>query len=109
MRDAKEAQTDANHGELVVVVYESPDPHKAGHVAIVRPSEKSSERLEESGPQIIQAGQLNYTSTTVKIGFQHMGNLHVPLKAFVQTLGVEVAQGPKPTRRTLEIGALHAP
>ena len=45
----------------------------------------------------------------MKIGFQHMGNLHVALRAFVETLGVEVAQGPPPTRRTLEIGARHAP
>jgi hypothetical protein len=54
----------ANQGTLVVVVYESPDSQKPGHIAIVRPSEKSCVRLEESGPQIIQAGQRNYTSTS---------------------------------------------
>jgi hypothetical protein len=31
----------ANHGALVVVVYETPDSQKPGHIAIVRPSEKS--------------------------------------------------------------------
>jgi hypothetical protein len=74
VRDAKDAQTLANQGDLVVVVYESPDAHKPGHIAIVRPSGKSRERLEESGPQITQAGQQNYISTTVKNGFRvHAG------------------------------------
>jgi hypothetical protein len=69
LRDPREAQTFANLGALVVAVYESPDSQKPGHIAIVRPSQKSSVQLEESGPQIIQAGQRNYTSTSVKIGF----------------------------------------
>jgi hypothetical protein len=74
VRGAKEAQTLANQGALVVVVYESPDPKKPGHIAVVRPSEKSSLRLTESGPQVAQAGQQNYTSTSVKIGFHvHAG------------------------------------
>jgi hypothetical protein len=74
VRDAKEAQALANQGSLVVVVFQSPDAHKPGHIAIVRPSTKSSERLEESGPQITQAGQQNYISTTVKNGFRsHAG------------------------------------
>jgi hypothetical protein len=73
-RDALSAQTLANQGDLVVVVYESPVSQRPGHIAIVRPSEKSGLQLAESGPQITQAGQQNYASTSVKIGFQaHAG------------------------------------
>lgn len=74
VRDAQEAQTLANQGNLAIVVYESPDPRKPGHIAVVRPSGKSGLKLAESGPQIAQAGQLNYSSTSVKIGFRaHAG------------------------------------
>ena len=40
-----------------------------GHAAIVRPSEKSAEALERSGPQVVQAGIHNHNSTTVRSGF----------------------------------------
>ena len=63
------AQSLANQGSLVLVVYANPDPHVPGHVAIVRPSEKSAHALEENGPQTIQAGTHNHNSTNVRIGF----------------------------------------
>jgi hypothetical protein len=65
----QQAQSLANQGELVVVVYANPDPHVPGHVAIVRPSEKSMHAMEDNGPQIIQAGTHNHNSTNVRIGF----------------------------------------
>jgi hypothetical protein len=65
----QEAQSLANQGRLVVVVYANPDPHVPGHVAIVRPSEKSMHALEDNGPQIIQAGTHNHNNTNVRIGF----------------------------------------
>jgi len=70
VRDAKEAQTLANKGSFVVVVYESPDVRKPGHIAIVRPSIKSGAELAEEGPEVIQAGQHNHNSTSVKDGFR---------------------------------------
>jgi hypothetical protein len=66
---ARAAQAEANRGNLVVVVFANPDKHVPGHVAIVRPSEKSLQALEQDGPQIIQAGQHNHASTVVRIGF----------------------------------------
>ena len=46
----------------------------AGHIAIVRPSEKSARMLEENGPEIIQAGEHNHDRTNVKTGFaNHRG------------------------------------
>ncbi len=68
------AQHRANDGDLVVAVYKSPDKAKPGHIAIVRPSDKSAESIDREGPQIIQAGKTNYVSTSLARGFsQHPG------------------------------------
>jgi len=69
VRGAHDAQSLANQGNLVVVVFESPDAHKAGHIAIVRPAHRASRLLEENGPEITQAGQKNYAKTSTKVGF----------------------------------------
>jgi hypothetical protein len=71
---AQQAQVLANKGNLVVIVFESPNPHKPGHIAVVRPSTRSQRLLDENGPLIIQAGQKNYVHTSAKVGFQlHAG------------------------------------
>lgn len=69
LRDAVEAQASANHGSLVVAIYRNHDDGKPGHVAIVRPSDKSLTALRAEGPQITQAGGTNYRSTTLRRGF----------------------------------------
>jgi hypothetical protein len=68
-RDAHEAQSLANRGNLVAVVFESPDSHRPGHIAIVRPAHRPTRLLEENGPEITQAGQKNYAKTSTKVGF----------------------------------------
>ena len=74
VRTAHDAQSLANQGNLVVVVYESPDPHRPGHVAIVHPAHRLERLLEQNGPEITQAGQKNYFKTSTKVGFQvHVG------------------------------------
>jgi len=67
--DMRVAQRLSNQGNLVLVLFQNPDKHVPGHIAIVRPSEKSLTALQENGPQIIQAGNHNHASTTVRIGF----------------------------------------
>jgi hypothetical protein len=69
LNDAREAQAAANRGQLVVASYHNHRDDIPGHIAIVRPSEKSDTQIAEEGPDIIQAGGHNYTSTTVKHGF----------------------------------------
>lgn len=71
VKTPKEAQTLANQGYLVTVVYESPDLHKPGHIAIVRPAARPERLLEENGPEITQAGTRNYIKTSTKVGFEH--------------------------------------
>jgi hypothetical protein len=70
LKDMKEAQTMANQGAFVIAVYPSPHKKKAGHIAVLRSSKKSTEDLLKEGPQIIQAGTNNYQSTDLKNGFR---------------------------------------
>jgi len=65
------AQQISNQGCLVVVAFHNPDSKKAGHIAIVRPSDKSDADLQKEGPDIIQAGLENYNATSVLQGFSH--------------------------------------
>jgi hypothetical protein len=70
-----QAQALANSGRLVVIVYESPEVDKHGHIAIVRPNDKRTlAQIEESGTEITQAGGHNYLRTTEARGFHgHKG------------------------------------
>ncbi|HTU53954.1 MAG TPA: hypothetical protein VMF62_08275 [Acetobacteraceae bacterium] len=67
--DAKTAQSLANQGSLVVAVYENPDPGRPGHIAVIRPSEKTPAALEAEGPEEAQAGRHNALSIPVAQGF----------------------------------------
>jgi hypothetical protein len=69
--DMREAQRLANQGYLVLALYRNPNPHVPGHIAIVRPSEKSAAALEVNGPEMIQAGERNYTKISARVGFEH--------------------------------------
>jgi hypothetical protein len=71
---ADEAQRAANEGALVVAVYRTSSDQSAGHIAIVRPGNKSARLLRAEGPDIIQAGQENYLSTSLRNGFRHHGS-----------------------------------
>jgi hypothetical protein len=66
-----EAQAEANRGFLVVAVFANPDTKRAGHIAVLRPSEKTLAELERDGPQEAQAGSDNAVSTAVADGFRH--------------------------------------
>jgi hypothetical protein len=67
--DAVAAQAAANRGDLVVAIYRSHDDKKSGHIAIVRPSDKPDTAIAAEGPQITQAGNHNYVSTSLREGF----------------------------------------
>lgn len=45
----------------------------------------------------------------MKVSFPHMGNAHIALTALLSNLGAEVIVPPRPTRRTIDMGSLHAP
>ena len=85
--DMRKAQRLANQGNLVLVLFQNPDKHVPGHIAIIRPSEKSLTALQENGPQIIQAGNHNHASTSVRIGFlNHPGAWPDGVRYYVHSL-----------------------
>ena len=73
---AAEAQRLANRGVVVVAAFKEPGGKKPGHVALVRPSDKTNAQVRTEGPQIIQAGMTNANSISLKDGFRrHPGAL----------------------------------
>ncbi|NMP27550.1 hypothetical protein GW590_11835 [Rahnella sp. SAP-1] len=69
--DARSAQSLANEGKLVLISYANPDPHRPGHIVIVRPSEKSLTDLANDGPEIIQAGMTNHNHWQASSAFAY--------------------------------------
>lgn len=69
VNSAEQAQHLANRGMLVVATYRNHRDDKPGHIAIVRPSNKSIAKIDDEGPQITQAGGTNYLSTSLRHGF----------------------------------------
>ncbi len=69
LANATEAQAAANRGLLVVASYHNHHDDKPGHIAIVRPGNKTPEQIAAEGPDVIQAGSVNATSTPIKAGF----------------------------------------
>jgi len=64
-----EAQEAANQGMFVVASYHNRHDDKPGHIAIVRPGNKSVQQLQAEGPDVIQAGTVNSASITLAAGF----------------------------------------
>ena len=69
LHDAGAAQHAANFGYFVVATYKNRHEQKPGHIAIVRPSDKSEQSIRAEGPQITQAGGKNYRSAALRVGF----------------------------------------
>ena len=70
VNDTHHAQKLANFGNLVLALYPNPDPRASGHIAVLRPSTKSSLELLNDGPDVIEAAQQNHNQTTVRTAFQ---------------------------------------
>lgn len=76
--DFIKAQSLANQGWLVLAVFENPDTARPGHIAVIRPSDKSQAALAQEGPQEAQAGEQNDTDTDIAQGFAHHRGAWVP-------------------------------
>jgi hypothetical protein len=65
-----EAQRLANEGHFVLISYLNPNDGGSGHIEIVRAHVgRSDDELALVGPQVIQAGKINFNSTTAAEGF----------------------------------------
>ncbi|HTI84773.1 MAG TPA: hypothetical protein VL614_30335 [Acetobacteraceae bacterium] len=78
LRSYVEAQKAANRGELVLEAFENPNPHRPGHIAIVRPSLKTRAMLDAQGPEETQAGDINLLHIDTADGFLHHRGAWVP-------------------------------
>jgi hypothetical protein len=78
LADPVAAQAAANRGDLVVEAFENPNPHRPGHIAIVRPSEQSRTDLDRDGPHETQAGETNALDTVTALGFRHHRGAWLP-------------------------------
>jgi len=76
--DVQAAQARANAGDLVLAAFENPNPHKSGHIAIVRPSDIDAATLLASGPFVTEAGQRNALSISLQGGFASHRGAWVP-------------------------------
>ena len=71
MPDSAAAQQGANLGNLVVAVFENPDAHRPGHIAVIRPGTPDAQRLAAEGPDVTQAGATNALSMPLRRAFAH--------------------------------------
>ncbi len=69
LASALDAQNAANDGWLVVASYHNRHEDKPGHIAIVRPQERSEADIVAQGPEVIQAGSVNKAAISLKDGF----------------------------------------
>ena len=76
--DPAAAQAAANRGDLVLEAFENPNPHRPGHIAVVRPSEQSRVALDRDGPRETQAGETNALDTFTALGFRHHPGAWLP-------------------------------
>lgn len=66
----KTVQSMANKGYVVVAVCKNPDARKPGHIALVMPTELTTDKLEDAGPMVIMAGNHNFNKISLKNGFK---------------------------------------
>lgn len=66
---AVEAQHLANAGNLVVASYLNPDTNVSGHIAVLRPSNRTDVDVNLLGPEECQSGSTNYNDTVLTTGF----------------------------------------
>jgi hypothetical protein len=78
LSDVSAAQAIANRGELVLAVFENPNPDRPGHIAIVRPGQIAAGSLMQVGPLVTQAGSQNALAVPLALGFAHHRGAWVP-------------------------------
>ncbi|BAW82947.1 predicted protein [Rickettsia japonica] len=66
-----QAQKFANQGYFVVSVYKDANPKRAGHIAVVIPSSKDIEKIKNEGLDTAQAGNINFSCSSLKKGFRN--------------------------------------
>ena len=94
--DGTTVQDIANRGTLVVAVYKNHDPKKSGHIAIIRPAEKSAAAIKAEGPEVTQAGGHNHNACSLQEGFRNhpQGFAKGEIRYFSHAVALPVAASP---------------
>ncbi len=72
VRTPREAQSLANAGKLVVASFQAANPHRPGHIGIVRPdARRTLNEIRTDGVWMTQAGETNYLRVSERVAFAH--------------------------------------
>jgi hypothetical protein len=85
------AQHLANAGTLAVASYLNPDPSTPGHIAVLRPSNRTDVSVNEFGPEECQSGDVNYADTNISTGFATPGQFPGEIKYYSHTVTYPVS------------------
>lgn len=87
------AQHLVNTGALVVASYLNPDPSQPGHIAILRPSNRTDFSVSLLGPEECQSGDINYADTNISTGFGGSATGQFPneIKYYAHTVNYPIA------------------
>ena len=61
----------ANTGNIIVAVIKNPDDSNPGHAALIMPKKIEEDKIKETGPVIIMAGNHNFNFISLKNGFKN--------------------------------------
>ncbi|WP_157685004.1 hypothetical protein [Robbsia andropogonis] len=89
---AVNAQALANAGYLVVASYPSPDPHRPGHIGVVRAdAARTVGQIDADGVLMAQAGDTNAERISARLAFSaHHGAWPAHIQYFAHPLAVKV-------------------
>lgn len=88
-----DAQHMVNTGALVVASYFNPDnPADSGHIAVLRPSNRTDASVNALGPEECQSGDFNYLDTNAETGFsEHPGSFPSGILYYSHTVSYPVS------------------
>lgn len=69
-----QAQKFSNQGYFVIAIYKNANLKRAGHIAVIIPSSKDIEKIKLEGPDIAQAGTINFSCGSLRKGFKNKKN-----------------------------------
>ena len=85
------AQHLVNTGALVVASYLNSDPSQPGHIAVLRPSNRTDTSVNLLGPEESQSGAINCVDTNISAGFDSPGQFPDEIKYYGHTVTYPVS------------------
>jgi hypothetical protein len=86
-----DAQHMVNTGALAVASWLNPDPSQPGHIAVLRPSNRTDASIDTLGPEECQSGDNNYADTNISTGFATPGQFPSEIKYYYHAVTYPVS------------------